>query len=690
MNKNRNKIAAMMMVAAITVSSVAMPSEALNLNEREDLKVDYNFNDRQNNDLVEINTTNFPDYEFREYIKAIADNDNDGFLSQEELNGVTSICLYSNQGQDLTGIEYFPNVERIEVNGLGLTELDLSNKQKLKYLDCTGNNLTLLNLSNTPLLEELYCGGNNLTSLNLSNTPLLKELYCGGNNLTSLDITKCIELTKLASSHNTFESIDLSKNINLVELSLNEDNLKSLDISNNKSLKVLEYGVIDEPNSLESINFGNINSLETITINRSWIESLDFKNMSNLKELTITSSPIKELDLSGCTSLKEAYIYYCGRLESLNCGDSINLTKLDCSANRTLKNLDVSNNINLKELSVAYSGIGYLNLKNQAILEKVYIDGSNVSKIDLNPNVSNSVIDGELAKPDGGNGGGTTKPDQKPEEKPEEKPNKKHEKIIGSDRYETAAKIADKMGSYNTVILVNSDKSMADGLSAASLSGKKNAPILLVKQDKIPKATMDRINKASNVYIIGGENAISKNVEKQLKENGKKINRISGKDRYDTSKKIAELLGGYDKAFIVNGAKGEADAMSVSAVAAKYGAPILLTNGKTSIHDKKSGVKYYAIGGTAVIDNKLEEKYSAERIAGSDRYATNRNIMDEFYWNSEKVYFAKGDTLIDALTASALAKDNGIVLVSKNKNHSELDGKDTVQVGGMNFEIDFE
>ena len=167
MNKNRNKIAAMMMVAAITVSSVAMPSEALNLNEREDLKVDYNFNDRQNNDLVEINTTNFPDYEFREYIKAIADNDNDGFLSQEELNGVTSICLYSNQGQDLTGIEYFPNVERIEVNGLGLTELDLSNKQKLKYLDCTGNNLTLLNLSNTPLLEELYCGGNNLTSLKL-------------------------------------------------------------------------------------------------------------------------------------------------------------------------------------------------------------------------------------------------------------------------------------------------------------------------------------------------------------------------------------------------------------------------------------------------------------------------------------------------------------------------------------------
>ena len=625
MNKNRNKVAAMMMVAAITVSSVAMPVEALNLNEREDLKVEYNFNDRQNSDLVEINTINFPDYEFREYIKAIADNDNDGFLSQEELNGVTSICLYSNQGQDLTGIEYFPNVERIEVNGLGLTELDLSNKQKLKYLDCNGNNLTLLNLSNTPLLEELYCGGNNLTSLNLSNTPLLKELYCGGNNLTSLDITKCIKLTKLDSSHNTFESIDLSKNINLVELSLNEDNLKSLDISNNKSLKVLEYGVIDEPNSLESINFGNITSLQKIEIWRSNIKSVHLGNMPNLTNLRFESSPIKELDLSGCK--------------------------------------------NLKKLSVAYSSLNYLDLRNQNLLEELDLWQSRVSKIDLNPN-ANVNINGELVKPE-----------------------EKHKKIIGTDRYETAAKIADhiadEIASYDTVILVNSDKSMADGLSAASLSGKENAPILLVKKDKIPKVVMDRINKASNVYIIGGENAISKNVEKQLKESGKKINRISGKDRYDTSKKIAELLGGYDKAFIVNGAKGEADAMSVSPVAAKYGAPILLTNGKTSIHDKKSDVKYYVVGGNSVVDNKLEEEYSAERIAGSDRYDTNIRIMNKFYEESRRVYFAKGDTLIDALTASALAKDDGIVLVSKNKNHSELKEKYTVQVGGMNFEINF-
>ena len=602
MNKNRNKIAAMMMVAAITVSSVAMPSEAAVLSNKENNTIERKVNLK--NVKVTLDVKNFPDPGFRDYIMTITDKNENEVLSQEDLEKVTEICLYSDQAKDLTGIEYFPNVERIDVNGLGLTKLNLSNKWKLTYLNCSSNNLTSLDLSEATSIQDLNCGGNRIKQINLS---------------------ACNSLIKLNSWHNSLNSINLSDCNALQELYLIENNLRSLDLSDNRNLKILHYGVIDEPNSLSSINFGNISSLQEIEVWRSDIKNVHLGNMPNLTNLRFESSPIKELDLSGCK--------------------------------------------NLKKLSVAYSSLNYLDLRNQNLLEELDLWQSRVSKIDLNPN-ANVNINGELVKPE-----------------------EKHKKIIGTDRYETAAKIADhiadEIASYDTVILVNSDKSMADGLSAASLSGKENAPILLVKKDKIPKVAMDRINKASNVYIIGGENAISKNVEKQLKENGKKINRISGEDRYDTSKKIAELLGGYDKAFIVNGAKGEADAMSVSPVAAKYGAPILLTNGKTSIHDKKSDVKYYVVGGNSVVDNKLEEEYSAERISGSDRYDTNIRIMNKFYEESRRVYFAKGDTLIDALTASALAKDDGIVLVSKNKNHSELKEKYTVQVGGMNFEINF-
>ena len=257
--------------------------------------------------------------------------------------------------------------------------------------------------------------------------------------------------------------------------------------------------------------------------------------------------------------------------------------------------------------------------------------------------------------------------------------------IIGSDRYETAVKIADEMGYYDTAILVNGDKSLSDGLSASSLAGKEKAPILLVKQNTIPRETLTRALKAKKVYIIGGTSAISKNVEKQL--SGKEIVRIDGKNRVETSEKVAKLVGNYDEAFIVNGNTGEADAISVASVAAKNHAPILLTNGKSSTHSKKSGVDYYVVGGNAVVSDSLVSKFDAERISGSDRYETNRAVIEEFYPNENKYYYTKGDLLVDALAVSPLSKDNGVVLVSPKSDNSILKDKDLVQVGGMDFEI---
>ena len=267
-----------------------------------------------------------------------------------------------------------------------------------------------------------------------------------------------------------------------------------------------------------------------------------------------------------------------------------------------------------------------------------------------------------------------------------------HTSIIGSDRYETAGKIADKLGSYNTAVLVNATSTMSDGLSAAGLAGKEDAAILLVKKDSIPKATMDRLSKVKKVYIIGGENAISQKVVNQLKKNNVKVNveRLGGKTRVETSELVAKEIGNYKKAFVVNGFKGEADAMSASSVAAREEAPILLTNGKSSKEDRKSGVSYYVVGGKSVMNDSIVKKYKAERVAGDDRYETNREVINEFYGASETLYFANGETLVDALTASTIAKDDGLVLVGRKSDNKILNKKNTIQVGGMKFDVDFE
>lgn len=260
-----------------------------------------------------------------------------------------------------------------------------------------------------------------------------------------------------------------------------------------------------------------------------------------------------------------------------------------------------------------------------------------------------------------------------------------HETIIGRDRYETGAKIAERVDNLDTIILVNGID-MSDGLSASSLSGKLNATILPIKKDEIPTYSKKVIDKAKTVYIIGGKNAISSKVEDSLYS--KKVIRIGGKDRFETSEKVAQYIGDYDRAYIVNGYTGQADAISISPVAAKDKSPIILTNGKTSKYTKKKDVKYTVIGGKSAVSDELAKKYSADRMGGKDRYDTNKIVINKYYKNVNTKVFANGETLVDALSASYFARNMGVVLISKDKNQELLEYKNTIQVGGVTFSID--
>ena len=102
----------------------------------------------------------------------------------------------------------------------------------------------------------------------------------------------------------------------------------------------------------------------------------------------------------------------------------------------------------------------------------------------------------------------------------------KIDKLAGDDRFETAAKISKatyvKSGDARAIILVG-EEAIVDGLAAAPLAKQEDAPILLTKKDEIPAATMNEIKRATEnegkeakIYLVGGENNISKEVEKQL------------------------------------------------------------------------------------------------------------------------------------------------------------------------------
>lgn len=142
-----------------------------------------------------------------------------------------------------------------------------------------------------------------------------------------------------------------------------------------------------------------------------------------------------------------------------------------------------------------------------------------------------------------------------------------------------------------------------------------------------------------------------------------------------------------DKVFLVNGYKGEADAMSVSSVATRDKAPIILTNGQ-SIDFSTNNIESYVIGSTSTMSNSIVTQTNSTRLGGIDRFATNKLVIEKFYPNANEFYISKGYVLVDALTVSPLAKNYPVVLVHQGSDKSVVkNATKLIQVGGMDKAI---
>ena len=189
---------------------------------------------------IPIDSTHFPDDNFIAYVELNCDKDDDGTLSQDELNGVTELYVAYANIKDLTGIELFPNLEKLDCKNNNLTRLDVSKNTKLTKLYCEFNQLTGLDLSKNTALTELDCQINQLTSLDLSKNTALTKLDCALNPLTSLDVSNNTALTYLDCNYNQLTGLDLSKNTALTKLGCHDNQLTSLDLSKNTALDTLD------------------------------------------------------------------------------------------------------------------------------------------------------------------------------------------------------------------------------------------------------------------------------------------------------------------------------------------------------------------------------------------------------------------------------------------------------------------
>ena len=191
-----------------------------------------------------------------------------------------------------------------------------------------------------------------------------------------------------------------------------------------------------------------------------------------------------------------------------------------------------------------------------------------------------------------------------------------------------------------TVVLARGDD-YADALAGAPLAASLDAPILLTYSDRLAPEVRTELQRlhATRVMLLGGQGAIAEDVVRSLTAQGLAVERIAGRNRFETAARIAARLSTPHVYLVTAGTDGGAagwpDAVAVAGLASALERPILLTAGgrlpEETLAALRGRTAVTLVGGTAAIPASVVSSLHArpgiatvDRLAGRDRYETFR------------------------------------------------------------------
>lgn len=272
-------------------------------------------------------------------------------------------------------------------------------------------------------------------------------------------------------------------------------------------------------------------------------------------------------------------------------------------------------------------------------------------------------------------------------EDPGPEPDPMVERVFGKDRYATASEISELYPAIDTVYIA-SGTGFADAMSGspaatqgliprmATTPDGDPAPVLLTKNDHLPNATIAALDTLdpSNIVILGGDGAVSDDVEGELQAYGE-VTRVEGTDRYETSANLAMMFGeDVDTVYLASGDdQAYADALTGAARAGSETAPVLLTRPDMVPAATAEALAtlnpdtIVVLGGEGAVSEVVYTQVQAdERVSGADRWETAVAISQEHDADISVVYIASGRDFPDALAGSALAGHEDVpVLLTK-------------------------
>lgn len=255
------------------------------------------------------------------------------------------------------------------------------------------------------------------------------------------------------------------------------------------------------------------------------------------------------------------------------------------------------------------------------------------------------------------------------------------QRLSGASRYDTAVNISQEIEKegmdINTVILTNGS-SFPDGLPATVLAYKETAPILTTHTEALPAVTKDEIVRlgVENVIILGGNGAVSTNVEEELLDMKINVTRLYGLDRYEVSTKVAEkVIDETTNSIVIANGSSYPDALSIATFASQNQQPILYTRTDSlpsSVKDFLTAnpniTDITIVGGRGAVseevERELEQNFSTLRIDGLTRYETNVNINKFFNTQQRSILLTSNE--IDGIPSTLLSslKNSSLLLTS--------------------------
>ena len=260
-------------------------------------------------------------------------------------------------------------------------------------------------------------------------------------------------------------------------------------------------------------------------------------------------------------------------------------------------------------------------------------------------------------------------------------------RISGKDRITTSVEISKSAYTTSENVVLASGFNFADALSAGQLASALDAPLLLSSQDKLDSQTKNEINrlKAKKVFVVGGDNAISKTgIDTTLKSKKIDVTRLEGQDRYSTSQKVMEKTKEIinPEYLLIASGKNFPDALAATGFFVNHKSVMVLSDGVTY---PQSNLQEIAIGGK----NQLPLKgFTGKRVSGKDRYETALEIAKLSFDKNNNAILASGEVFADSLSAVSLTKKhNAPIILTQSNSLTEnakkyLNGKNVFIVGG--------